>query len=153
LLNFTRQERVVVYFLVVTLGIGGILKYFRDRQLDDTLKPSRFYEEEQEFKELAGRINHGELMLNDSLELLVENTNEFTIADSSGVVRGLKIISINTAGVEELTSLPGIGPVLAERIRTYIEENGPFKSKKEITLVKGVGDKLYARIQDLVTTE
>lgn len=153
MLNFTRQERVVVYFLVVTLSIGGILKYFRDRQLDNTVKSTRFYKEEQEFNRLAEEINSGEVTLIDTLETTAQALDEIESNDSSKAEYLSKRININTAEVDELSSLPGIGPVLAERIKAFIEANGPLKSKEEIILVKGIGDKLYARIQDLVTTE
>ena len=55
------------------------------------------------------------------------------------------LVNINTATKEELESLPGIGPVLAQRILDYIRDNGPFESMSQLTLVKGIGvDKLNA---------
>lgn len=62
-------------------------------------------------------------------------------------------ININTATVEELDKLPGIGPVLAQGIIDYREANGPFKSTEEITLVSGIGDATYAKIKELISVE
>ncbi len=60
-------------------------------------------------------------------------------------------ININTAGAEELESLPGIGEVLAQRIIAYREEYGPFASVEEILNVSGIGAGKFASIQDLIT--
>ncbi len=57
-------------------------------------------------------------------------------------------VNINTAGVEDLKGLPGIGPAKAEAIVKYREANGKFKTKDEITGVKGIGDKVYKKISD-----
>jgi competence ComEA-like helix-hairpin-helix protein len=48
-------------------------------------------------------------------------------------------ININTAGVKELSKLPGIGKSIAERIIQFRDENGPFKSIDDIMKVRGIG--------------
>lgn len=55
-------------------------------------------------------------------------------------------VNINTAGVDDLTVLPGIGQAKAEAIVKYREANGKFKKKEDIVEVKGIGDKLYKKI-------
>jgi len=60
-------------------------------------------------------------------------------------------INLNTATVEELTSLPGIGPSYAKRIVEYREKNGPFKRVEDLVNVQGIGEKILARIRDRVT--
>jgi len=62
-------------------------------------------------------------------------------------------ININTASAVLLDTLPGIGPVLAERIVTYREENGPFSSAEDIGLVEGIGSKTLLEILNLITVE
>ncbi|HKI50128.1 MAG TPA: helix-hairpin-helix domain-containing protein [Desulfobacteria bacterium] len=62
-------------------------------------------------------------------------------------------VNINTADKEVLSSLTGIGPVTAERIIEYRDKNGPFKSKEEITKVKGIGEKTFQKIKDLIVIE
>ena len=49
-------------------------------------------------------------------------------------------LNINTATLEELDELSGIGPVLAQRIIDYREEHGPFQSVEELLEVKGIGE-------------
>lgn len=60
-------------------------------------------------------------------------------------------VNINTATAEELDALPGIGPVLAQRIIAYREANGPFKSVADIVNVPGIGSALLAKLKDLIT--
>lgn len=56
-------------------------------------------------------------------------------------------LDINRAAREELMKLPGIGPVLAERIVAYREQNGPFSDISEIKEVSGIGEKRFERIK------
>ena len=60
-------------------------------------------------------------------------------------------ININTATTEELDTLPGIGPALAQRIIEYREANGSFKSIEGIIGVSGIGEATLEKIRDLVT--
>src|SRR3990172_6777 len=60
-------------------------------------------------------------------------------------------IDINTAALEQLDSLPGIGPVIAQRIIDYRTANGPFASIEQIKEVKGIGDALFEKIKDRIT--
>ncbi|MFT3894868.1 MAG: ComEA family DNA-binding protein [Anaerolineales bacterium] len=61
------------------------------------------------------------------------------------------LININTATVDELDTLPGIGPTTAQKIVEYRDTNGPFLSKEDIVNVSGVGPTTYDRIKDLIT--
>ena len=70
-----------------------------------------------------------------------------------GLVVGLDKVNINTADKEALSSLPGVGPVIAGRIIEYREKNGPFKNIAEITKIKGIGEKISQKIKDLITVE
>ena len=62
------------------------------------------------------------------------------------------IININTATSEQLQTLPSIGPVIAERIITYRNENGNFASVTDLLNVSGIGEKTLETLFDLVTT-
>ena len=56
-------------------------------------------------------------------------------------------VNLNTASVEQLTALPGVGPKLAARIVEYRQKSGTFRSTQELMNVKGVGEKNYAKIE------
>lgn len=59
-------------------------------------------------------------------------------------------VNINTATAEQLTELPGIGQAKANAIVEY-RANSPFKTVEEIMQVKGVGEKLFAKLQPHLT--
>lgn len=63
------------------------------------------------------------------------------------------LVNINTAGSEELQTLPGIGEKRAEDIIAYREEHGPFRIVEDITDVGGIGEGILSRIIDYITVE
>jgi competence protein ComEA len=60
-------------------------------------------------------------------------------------------VNLNTATADELDALPGIGPVLAQRIVTYREQNGRFTAVEQLDDVPGIGPSIYDQLQALVT--
>lgn len=62
------------------------------------------------------------------------------------------VININTATVEQLTELPGIGPAKAMAIVEYRKTQN-FSKKDELLLVKGIGEKLYAQLEPYVDVQ
>ena len=60
-------------------------------------------------------------------------------------------ININAAGTDELTLLPKVGPVLAQRIITEREQNGTFRFPEDLTAVSGIGLKTLESIRPYIT--
>ncbi len=60
-------------------------------------------------------------------------------------------LNINTANIEQLSQLPGIGLRKADAIIAYRELNGEFLSVEEIVNVKGIGPKMLAKIIDKIS--
>ncbi|MBM3179668.1 MAG: ComEA family DNA-binding protein [Chloroflexi bacterium] len=86
-----------------------------------------------------------------SLELPGSSANnEISTPESSSSTDG-ELININTATLEELDSLPGIGPTIAQRIIDYRNENGPFSTIEEIMDVSGVGPATFDEIENMIT--
>jgi competence protein ComEA len=63
---------------------------------------------------------------------------------------GQGTVNINTASVEELQRLPGVGPSYAVRILQFRKENGPFTSADQLMDVSGIGPKKFEKIKPFV---
>ena len=63
----------------------------------------------------------------------------------------LAAVNINTAGIEELKTLPYIGPAKAQAIIDYRNANGPFKQIEDLKKVKGIGDGILNKVRGEVT--
>nr|WP_221491618.1 ComEA family DNA-binding protein [Streptomyces albaduncus] len=59
-------------------------------------------------------------------------------------------VSLNTATLDQLDTLPGVGPVLAQHIVDYRTRNGGFRSVDELREVNGIGDRRFADLRNLV---
>lgn len=77
-----------------------------------------------------------------------ENTPELPVimGDAKAEFTGVFMIDPNRSPVDSLELLPGIGPVLAERIVKY-RASHPFENEVDITEVRGIGPKLYERLR------
>ena len=76
----------------------------------------------------------------------IESTN-----DSSPSISGK--LNINTATVEQLQTLPGIGETKAKNIIEYRNTNGNFTKIEDILEVPGIGNSIYDQIKNLITIE
>ncbi len=93
------------------------------------------------------------LKLNDQMQVYVPRKGEAvaTPNNRSASAAIMAPININTADLDELDKLPGIGPSIAQAIIDYRTQNGPFKTIEDINAVKGIGDALFAKIKDSIT--
>jgi competence protein ComEA len=97
--------------------------------------------------------------LEDGVKLIVP----FVVPTSAGITQGEASpalaptpgfpININSASLEDLDRLPGIGPVKAQSILTYREANGPFSKIEDIIDVSGIGTATFENIKDLIIVE
>jgi competence ComEA-like helix-hairpin-helix protein len=62
-------------------------------------------------------------------------------------------LNINTASAKDLEELPGIGKALAERIVEYREKYGAFRRPEHLIMVRGISDKRFRALRDLITAD
>lgn len=99
----------------------------------------------------VGRSVRGESPI---IEVAVPGITQTTESTTSVVTTESKqLVNINTASAAHLDTLPGIGPVLAERIVAYREKNGPFRKITDIANVEGIGAETMLKILDHITVE
>lgn len=93
--------------------------------------------------------------LGDGEQLLVPDRAEIHASASAGAPGGASVepgvLSLAQATTDQLEELPGIGPVLAERIIEHRDEIGGFQTVEQLQDVTGIGEKTYAEIAELVT--
>jgi len=64
-----------------------------------------------------------------------------------------KRININTGSAQVLEQLPGIGRALADRIIEHREQYGPFRRAEHLIIVRGISDRKFRALRDLITVE
>lgn len=107
------------------------------------------------------RINRAEELLNHELIIIgnINDETESSVVQNSSTSssngnnsdKGSTLININTADLEQLKEITGIGNIKAQSIIDYREANGGFKSLEELKNVDGIGDKTFEKIKDQIT--
>jgi competence protein ComEA len=64
-----------------------------------------------------------------------------------------RAVDLNSASVEQLTTVPGIGDATARRIVEWREEHGPFRRVEDLMKVKGIGEKSLEKLRPHVTVD
>lgn len=90
-------------------------------------------------------------ILEDGEKLYIPSVNdeddiEYLISDNSKSTK----VNINTAKIEELQNIPGVGPSIAQAIIDYRDENGKFEAIEDIKNVSGVGESKYKKMEEYI---
>ena len=108
--------------------------------------------------DLAAYITDGETIIvpeNGSTSVSSCKKSSGVSTDTSGssaITQKTAKISLNKSSQVELETLPGVGPSLANAIISYRDNSGGFKSVEDLRKVKGIGEKRFADLKDLVST-
>jgi len=85
------------------------------------------------------------------LAMAAASTVSLGAAEKQAAAGGDRLVNINTADAAQLNTLPRIGPKMAQRILDFRKSNGNFKRVQDLMKVKGIGEKVFAKLQPLIT--
>lgn len=113
------------------------------------------------YHNLAARLLDGQKVyvptVEETKELSVPERGALTNGGGAGVSlpgeNGTKKVNLNTADMEELMTLNGIGEAKAKSILQYREKVGPFQSVEELKNVSGIGDAMFERVRESIIVE
>ena len=94
----------------------------------------------------------------DQMVIVVPKEGEEVVAAITGGATSKEAskegkVNINTATVEELKTLKGVGEKKAEAIIEYRKKNGSFQTKEDLMKVRGIGKKLFESFQERIVTQ
>ena len=139
---------VAIVIAIVVIGLYFYKESKNDYTYDDTLAVTTENEEETEEADL-NKLNLAQL-LNDGDKIYVPNKSD-EIEDYKDTTGKSSTVNLNTATLEELTSLPGIGESTAQKIIDYRKQNGKFKVIEDLKNVSGIGESKFDNIKDKIT--
>lgn len=168
-IGFTKNETRVVLLIISVLIIGSGIKYYKYLFTGDKTKYD-YSTSDAEFKKLTDEarkrefdvINNDTLNSDEAIKLggemkaeqdSLESIEKETKISKKELKLREKSINLNTAGVDELVSLPGIGESTADKIIEYRNKKGRFKKIQDIMKVKGIGEKKFEKIKEYLIVE
>lgn len=104
--------------------------------------------------ELAGGFTKSAFEQSVNLARMVSDGEQIVVLDQAQVSTDAKastFISLNNATMDQLESLPGVGPALAKRITEHRARIGSFSDLSQLREVSGIGEKLFAKISQHLT--
>lgn len=99
-----------------------------------------------DYVNLAAKVADGE-------KLYFPEEGEAELLHSREEAQASGLVNINTAGAQQLCTLPGIGASRAQDIIRYREQNGEFECPEDIMKVSGIKENAYAKLKDLITVK
>ncbi|MGR0119728.1 helix-hairpin-helix domain-containing protein [Bacillus halotolerans] len=103
------------------------------------------------------QVNLAELLQDGTVVYIPSEGEEAAQQAAGGAVQSSKgketLVNINTATLEDLQNISGVGPSKAEAIIAYREENGRFQTIEDITKVSGIGEKSFEKIKSSITVK
>lgn len=132
---FTKREIRIILFLGGVLFIGTALNLYGRLHESSELDPSVLLRQPGGFRDPGiPAVDYDSASGQDR-----KSTEDHRTESVSSSTKQAEKVNINTAGAPELIAIPGVGPVLAQRIIEYREQHGGFNSEKDLIKVKGIG--------------
>ncbi len=139
---FTPQERFAILFLIFILVLGTSIYLYKLNH--PSFAPAYIIKDfEKKMKEERMKQN----LVDYNVPLPYQEKNEMEIKKKE-LQKGQ--ININTARIDELIQIPGIGPAYAKKIIEYRTKYNGFRTIEEIKRIKGIGDKTFEKMKGYI---
>ena len=148
----TTQEAVIFVDIKGAVNNPGVYQMKSGDRVKDALDAAGGLTDEADSQKvnLAQRVE-------DQMVIIVpkvgEEATEIPVGGTSKEAAKDGKVNINTATVEELKTLKGVGEKKAEAIIEYRKKNGSFKTKEDLMKVRGIGKKLFESFQERIVTQ
>ncbi len=146
------QEKTVIFVHIAgNVGEPGLYEIEEGSRLNDLIVPAKIKDMEilDKYFNRAKLLSDGEKIYIPFPEEINKENDEVVLFASE---EDQSKININTAGLSDLITLPGIGDTKARDIIDFREKNGKFKIIDDIMMVKGIGIATFERIKELIKT-
>ena len=171
MLGFTKQEQIIVLFLILSLMVGCLVSlYTRYIGHDSIQQVNPYFVEEFHKRTQEIESSHENTEINKTAEISSADNDRFNhsyiksalLDPSNDSKEGGNVeynisgqnkflININKAPQKELQNIPQIGPVLAKRIIDYRSKYGGFKNVEDLEEVKGIGPLKLKKIEPYIS--
>jgi len=150
--GLTKREFNLLFILLLILLLGLSIKVFKKNYPD--YKNFDYTEVDSLFSLHHNNFDTTDIyFLNKPDSLIVKELDKRKKMPKKSLVLSNTKININKATGQELQMLPGVGPKLADLIISYRNKVGCFKSLEELKNVKGIGEKKFEKIKNLISLE
>ena len=126
------KEKVILYFLIISIIIGSAISLYK----------------RQNERKKFNKIEFNKIEKVSNLEAISENS-----VIKTEKIRNQYPVNINQATKKEMEALPGIGPVIAQRIIDKRNRVGKFTRLEDLLKVKGIGPKTLQKMKDKIIIE
>lgn len=154
-IGLTETELKIVLFLVISFLIGISYKTFFKSDSESEYKVFNYEEEDQKFyasddkKNISDSVKSDNKEVDYKQEVLNFNERSFKNVQKKEVLTE-KSLNLNTAKLNELVNLPGIGEKTAQKILEYRQQHKRFKNVNELLNVKGIGESKLEKIKKYI---
>lgn len=149
------EEKTIMVFVCGEVNSPGVYEMDSDARVCDAILMAGDFTGDADIDYLnqAAGLTDGQQLYVPSEEETAAGISEGNTVDpgGNGNLSGNGLVNINTASLQELKTLPGIGDVKAGAIISYREQNGKFTSTEDIKQVDGIKSGLYDSIKDMIT--
>ena len=148
------SDEIVVY-IYGEIKKPDVYKLDKDARVCDLVEMAGGYTKNAAiYLNLAAKLNDGDQIKVLSKEEYENNNgqknNDGSVSLDSNSDSASDMVNINTAGIDELMELPGIGQTKASAIVEYREKNGTYNDTSDIKNVSGIGEAHYERIKEKI---